>query len=148
MSKTQGRKQMKIWLVAGVVIMGVWLSCSSMASDAAVDKAVEAAKTWLSLVDEGRYGESWETAAVYFRNAITKQKWEQTLNGVRKPLGRLLSRELKSKMYRKSLPGAPDGEYVVIQFTTSFENKSSAIETVTPMLDEDGNWRVSGYYIR
>jgi len=148
MSKTQGRKQMKIWLVAGVVIMGVWLSCSSMASDAAVDKAVEAAKTWLALVDEGRYGESWETAAVYFRNAITKQKWEQTLNGVRKPLGRLLSRELKSKMYRKSLPGAPDGEYAVIQFTTSFENKSSAIETVTPMLDEDGNWRVSGYYIR
>jgi len=139
---------MKIWLVTGMVIMGVWLSCYSMASDAAVDKAVEAAKTWLALVDEGRYGESWETAAVYFRNAITKQKWEQTLNGVRKPLGRLLSRELKSKIYRKSLPGAPDGEYAVIQFTTSFENKSSAIETVTPMLDEDGNWRVSGYYIR
>jgi hypothetical protein len=44
--------------------------------------------------------------------------------------------------------GPPDGEYVVIQFETSFENKKSAIETVTPMLDQDGKWRVSGYFIK
>jgi hypothetical protein len=48
----------------------------------------------------------------------------------------------------QSLPGAPDGEYVVIQFKTAFENKKFAIETVTPMLDGDGKWRVSGYFIR
>ncbi len=47
-----------------------------------------------------------------------------------------------------SLPGAPDGEYVVIQIQTSFENKKSAVETITPMLDKDGRWRVSGYQIR
>lgn len=27
-------------------------------------------------------------------------------------------------------------------------NKKSAIETVTPMMDKDGKWRVSGYYIK
>ncbi|MGB6002321.1 MAG: DUF4019 domain-containing protein, partial [Thermoanaerobaculia bacterium] len=27
-------------------------------------------------------------------------------------------------------------------------NKTTAIETVTPMKDEDGKWRVSGYFIR
>jgi hypothetical protein len=47
-----------------------------------------------------------------------------------------------------SLAGAPDGEYVVIQYETSFENKKSSIETVTPMLDKDGKWRVSGYYVK
>ncbi len=47
-----------------------------------------------------------------------------------------------------SLPGAPDGEYVVIQYNTEFENKKVAIETITPMLDDDGKWRVSGYYIK
>jgi predicted SnoaL-like aldol condensation-catalyzing enzyme len=67
---------------------------------------------------------------------------------VRNPLGRMVSRELISKTYSQSLPGAPDGEYVVIQFATSFENKKSAIETVTPMLDSDGEWRVSGYFIK
>jgi len=47
-----------------------------------------------------------------------------------------------------SMPGAPDGEYVVIQFESSFANKESAVETVTPMKGEDGVWRVSGYYIK
>ena len=30
----------------------------------------------------------------------------------------------------------------------AFENKASAVETVTPMLDTDGIWRISGYYIK
>jgi hypothetical protein len=46
------------------------------------------------------------------------------------------------------LPGAPDGQYVIIQFETSFENKQNAVETVTPMLDTDSQWRISGYYIK
>lgn len=50
--------------------------------------------------------------------------------------------------YMTSLPGAPDGEYVVVQFETSFTNKKAAAETVTPMLENDGQWRVSGYYIK
>jgi hypothetical protein len=36
---------------------------------------------------------------------------------------------------------------VVIQYDTSFANKKSAVETVTPLLDSDGQWRVSGYFI-
>jgi hypothetical protein len=67
--------------------------------------------------------------------------------GVRKPLGAVVSRQVKSKTYTTSLPGAPDGEYVVIKYDTSFENKRASVETVTPMRDSDGTWRVSGYYI-
>ena len=70
------------------------------------------------------------------------------MQSVRKPLGKTLNRELKTSTYRTTLPGAPDGEYVVIQFETSFENKKSAIETITPALDKEGKWRVSGYYIK
>ena len=67
---------------------------------------------------------------------------------MRRPLGNTLYRELKSYKYFTSLPGAPDGEYVVIQYKTRFENKEFAIETVTPMFDKDSSWRVSGYYIK
>lgn len=111
-------------------------------------EAVKAAEAWLALVDSGDYSKSWDTAAAYFRGAVTKEKWEEMLKGVRPPLGKVLSRKVKSKEYATSLPGAPDGEYVVIQFETSFENKNDAVETVTPMKDEDGKWRVSGYFIR
>ena len=58
------------------------------------------------------------------------------------------SRELLSKLYSTNLPDAPKGQYVVVQYKTSFANKPSAIETITPMLDKDKKWRVSGYCIK
>ena len=103
---------------------------------------------WLSLIDGEKYGESWKEAAEFFRNAVKQGQWEQSMQSMRKPLGRLISRQVKSKTYSTSLPGAPDGEYVVIQFETSFEKKKSAVETVTPMMQKDGQWRVSGYFIK
>lgn len=111
-------------------------------------EAESAAQVWLTLVDNGDFGASWDSAATAFKSAVSKEAWEKALNGSRGQFGRLVSRKLKSATYSTTLPGAPDGKYVVIQFDTSFQNKSSAIETVTPMLDKDGRWHVSGYYIR
>ena len=123
-------------------------SASPGESTAAEKQAREAARAWLALVDEGDYAKSWDTAAGYFRAAMTKDQWQRSLAAVRAPIGKVVSREFKSAEYATSLPGAPDGEYVVIQFATAFENKRSSVETVTPMVDEDGEWRVSGYYIK
>jgi hypothetical protein len=110
--------------------------------------AIESATVWLQLMDSEKYVESWEEAAEYLKNAVSKDNFQTSLQTAREPLGKLVSRNLKSKVYSTSAPGAPDGEYVIIQYNTSFENKKSAIETVTPMRDKDSIWRVSGYYIR
>ncbi len=114
----------------------------------AVPKAQASAKAWLAMTDSGKYAESWNGASTLFKTAITKADWEKAVRAVRSPLGALKSRTLKSATFARTLPGAPDGEYVVIQFETAFENKASALETITPMLDKDGSWRVSGYYIK
>ncbi len=110
--------------------------------------AVVSAEKWLGLIDNGKYAASWKEAGTFFRKNVTEQKWEQTMQGMRKPLGSLVSRKLKTDVYETSLPGAPDGEYFVMQFDTSFANKKSAVETVTTMLDKDGQWRAVGYFIR
>jgi hypothetical protein len=110
--------------------------------------AQQSADTWLALVDAGKYADSWQEAAQFFKAAVTKEQWQNALRGSRDPLGKMLLRKLKSATYTKTLPGAPDGEYVVIQYESSFEHKQSAVETVTPMLDKDGKWRVSGYFIK
>ena len=136
--------------VAAVLMFIVLIAAGvSIGAEPAKEKAaVAAAEKWLALVDGGKYGESWKEAAAYFKGAITQEKWDQSLQAVRKPLGKMISRKVVAKDYQTTLPGAPDGQYVVILFETSFENKKDAIETVTPMLDRDGKWRVSGYYIR
>jgi hypothetical protein len=118
------------------------------ADDDSTAAAIAAAEEWLETIDSGAFAESWEATAAYFQAAVTRETWEQSLSAVRAPLGEMLSREISSSQYATELPGAPDGEYVVIQFTTSFANKKNAVETVTPMKDEDGSWRVSGYFIK
>jgi len=128
-----------------IFILFTVLSYGVHAEQSAEEAAVASSQKWLSLVDTGKHAESWDEAAGYLKNAIPKQQWLELLQAFRKPLGKLISRKLISTQYATSLPGAPDGEYVVIQYETSFENKKSAIEQVTPMLDKDGKWRVSGY---
>jgi hypothetical protein len=110
--------------------------------------AQQSSDGWLALVDSGKYADSWQEASQLFKAAVTKEQWQNTLRASRDPLGKMLSRKLKSAAYTKTLPGAPDGEYVVIQYASSFEHKQSAVETVSPMFDKDGKWRVSGYYIK
>jgi len=111
------------------------------------DLAKQSAKEWLGLTDTGKYGQSWEKAAKLFKSSVTKKQWESKVKAAREPLGKVISREVQSATYAKQLPGVPDGEYVVIQYSTSFEKKKSATETVTPMLD-GSTWRVSGYFIK
>jgi hypothetical protein len=110
--------------------------------------AMTAAEKWLALVDGGRYAESWNEASQYFKNAVQQEQWAQSLEARRRPFGRAVSREMKKMTYKTSLPGAPDGEYMVIQFATSFGKKKAAVETVTTMAEKEGTWRVSGYQIR
>ena len=136
-------------IILGMLLLSFVFGGTAFAEQADAERAaLVAAKAWLQLVDEGKYTESWNEASEYFKRAITKEQWEQTIQAGREPLGKTVSRQLKSKQYATSLPGAPDGEYVVIQFDTSFTNKKTAVETITPMLDKDGMWRVTGYQIK
>jgi hypothetical protein len=106
------------------------------------------AEAWLDLVDSEKYGESWEEAASYFQSRISKDDWIAMVGPVRKPLGALKSRQFLGSKYVTEAPGAPDGEYVIIQYKASYENKKNAVETITPMKDAGGRWRVSGYHVR
>jgi len=141
-------KRLSFVIVSFIFVLFSVSSYGVHAEQSPEEAAVASSQKWLSLVDNGKYAESWDEAAAYLKNALPKQKWVESLQAYRKPLGKLVSRKLISKQYATSLPGAPDGEYVVIQYETSFENKNSAIETITPMLDKDGTWRVSGYFIK
>lgn len=127
------------------ITAGAWLS---EGTGAAQPPAVTAATAWLAEVDAGRYGASWDQAAALFRGAVTKAQWEQQLGAARSPLGKLVSRQVRSTQAAKSLPGAPDGDYLVIELAASYEHKQQATETVTVLFEKDGRWRVAGYFIR
>jgi len=118
------------------------------AQDTPQARAQKASEEWLALVDAGKYSESWEAAAQAFKDAVSRGDWIKQVSGARKPLGRLLSRKLSKSELMKNPPNAPPGDYVGLQYQSSFEHRKSALETVVPLLDHDGKWRVSGYIVR
>ncbi len=133
----------KHFLLLGLILV----SMSGYASDDKIRDADEAAGKWLALIDGRQYLDSWDQAASLFKQQVSADNWLQSISAARQPLGAMISRKLISATYATSLPGAPDGEYVVLQYQTTFRYKKSAVETVTPMLDNK-RWRVSGYYVR
>jgi hypothetical protein len=116
--------------------------------DVQIGVATASAKSWLALVDAEKYAQSWAEAAKAFQGAVTQESWVSSVSGVRGPLGNLVSREMRSAERKTALPGAPDGNYVVIQFSTVFDKKAEATETLTSTQEADGSWKVTGYFIR
>jgi hypothetical protein len=124
--------------------------CASVRAEntEAVRDATRAAQLWFASADAGLYDKTWEQAAVPFQQAVSKAEWEATLRAVRAPIGDLKNRSVISTTFSEKLPGAPVGKYVVIQYASEYTKKAKVIETVVPMLSEDGTWRVSGYFVK
>lgn len=137
-------------LVASIFTLLVLAGASPQgsAADTPEADAQAAALQWLGLVDAGDYARSWAASATHLKSSVTKEQFATGVAAVRKPLGAVRSRKMASATFTKSLPDAPEGEYVVVKFTTTFEHVANATETVTPVREPDGQWRVSGYYIR
>lgn len=113
-----------------------------------VNEGAASAEMWIKLVDSEKYSDSWSSASVIFRNSVAKDKWVEKVSGVRKPIGKVISRNTASKEFQTSLPGVPDGEYVVIKYRSVFEKKKTTVELVTSAKDPDGVWRVAGYFVK
>jgi DNA-binding CsgD family transcriptional regulator len=153
------------WIIGGMLIMSLILatlalpsmmqvaepaagsaqetSTGATASNAAIDADIaQSARRWLTLVDEGRWEDSWNATGQAFRELNTSEKWASVSEEVRPPLGVVLSRIASSQEF---LPAPPHG-YEMIKFRTSFANKPEATETVT-LVREGSDWRVVGYWI-
>ncbi len=121
---------------------------SALAQDPRGTIAQNEARSWLELTDRGDAPASWRASGKQFQNAITAEKWADSLKQVRPPLGALVERTMLSTQFTKSFPGAPDGDYALLVFRSSFAKKTDSRETVTLEHEADGAWRVIGYFIQ
>lgn len=113
-----------------------------------ISEGSAAADSWMQLIDSGKYRESWSAASELLRKSSDGKKWIEKVTGERKPLGKLISRYAATREYMTSLPGFPDGEYVVIKFRSSFEKKKNTVEIVTAVREPGGKWKGAGYKIK
>jgi hypothetical protein len=120
------------------------------AKDATAEKEAAgklAAGGWLVLLDRRDWGRAWETSSAVFRGSVPLANWMDGIPKVREGLGALVERTPAESVYKTTLAGRPEGEYVTTIFLTKFEKKELQ-EVVTTVREGDGKWRVTGYSTR
>ena len=154
------------WLAGGMLIMSLIIAAAILSftlqsgatdspagqsptpsTSASQAEGIGAARDWVALMDGGRWRDSWEAAGTLFRSQLTVEQWTAAVEPVRQPLGSVVSREFQSVIRTDSLPGAPAGEYEVIEFATRFAQREQAVETII-LTREGGAWKVVGYFVR
>ncbi|WP_340586118.1 helix-turn-helix domain-containing protein [Erythrobacter alti] len=161
-----------VWLAGGMLIMSIVLAAivvgavytaeeprtetseqpeqsqsAGPLSEADEIAAVERAETFVALVDDGRWEDSWENAGPYFQSQASVAEWTSLIEAVRPELGEVRSREVVQTQHLETVPGAPEGDYTILQFSTEFANREEAIETIMMMRGDDG-LQVVGYFIQ
>ncbi len=117
-------------------------------TDSDTSKAVAAAEAFVALIDAGKYAESWDGAAEAFRKAVTKEQWQAAAAQVQAQAGNKTSRALMAGANAPKAMRNAQGEFIVVQFSSTFTKIPHVIEIVSPMRDTDGVFRVSGYFLR
>ena len=140
------------------LLAGIFLSLALLAAppplcaqsnEQAVETAKQEAQEWLTLFDARRLEATWKEASAFFRSRISAEQWVARIKQTRKRrpvLDSLQSRSLVAARYTTSLPKAPDGEHVVVQYKGTYADEPW-VETVTLKKTPDG-WRVAGYFVK
>ena len=107
----------------------------------------KAALKWLGLLDRGQYAASWDRAAKHFQERVTKADWIAGMKKLRQQYGKVQSREFKGSTFDVNPPGLPAGEHETLRFAVKLARRGRAGEVVSLIMQKDGEWRVSGYYL-
>jgi len=132
-----------------VLLLLLFCASAAIAQESNILEKVESsARSWLGLIDSGKYKESWENASPLFKEKTPEAAWVKSITAIRTPRGAVNARYIATAGSTKSLSGMPDGDYVVLQFYTTFAEKGLALETITLAKMQNDAWQIAAYEIK
>jgi hypothetical protein len=111
-------------------------------------ESIEAGKKWLELLDSGNAGAAWDLASKQLQSVVKRDAFVAEISTVRKPLGKIDTRTPVKFARSHELPGAPSGDYAIVEFDTKYANGKHLSEQVIWTIESGDIWRVAGYYYR
>ena len=89
-----------------------------------------AAHAWLLLLDRRDWGTAWDASSGVFRQSVPLGTWMDNIPKLREPLGAFVERQPGTAVYKRTLAGRPEADYVTVQFTSKFAKKSDVQEVL------------------
>jgi len=128
--------------IVATVLMTLLCGVSARSARAArpADDAAAVSNAWLQMLDDHNYAECWKELSPSARSTVTKATFESEYKDIIGRKGPVLSRKLKNA---RRVPPA----HAIVHYRTAWEKRKLSNEVVSLKLDQDGQWRVSGYMI-
>jgi D-alanyl-D-alanine carboxypeptidase len=105
------------------------------------DNLKQLATGWLNLIDTGKFAESWKQLGSKLKGKYNESSWASALHPLLSQAGKIKRRTFRSVNYSDL-----QGETVLVEFESSFTNAAASKEIVT-MIQEERQWRITGYSI-
>jgi len=112
-----------------------------------LEAATQVAAGWLAALDSRRYAEGYESLAPALKASMRLAAFEHSTYTVRVPLGALRQRVVKSAAPIQSPVEATKGDYIVVEYTSSFEGLAGTAESVL-LAKQDGKWHPFSYSVK
>ncbi|MDQ2879141.1 MAG: DUF4019 domain-containing protein [Rhodanobacteraceae bacterium] len=112
--------------------------------------AAQNAQRVATMVDQGKAGDVWDTSSSTAKQAVTRDAFVKATTADRAKLGNVTSRKVVrvTHTFSKGDAKLPAGAYTNVVFATQFSNNKQPVrELVSFHLDNDKQWRVSGYTV-
>lgn len=137
---------LKCHIMKKLLLLLTLMSVPAFAGPSTEEQAVASANDFVKLVDASQFDKAYDAFSSFGQKAVSKEQFVAMMKGVQDKIGTQTSRKLKSKQFSHQLPGAPKGDYWVIDYETNFSKKGPSVERVTSML-EGKTWKVGGYVL-
>jgi hypothetical protein len=144
----------KIFILIAIVFVAAVLMSSCCAEKRHIPKNIDGkvidktARAWLVKLDKGYFQQCYDETAQALKDSLDKSQWISNMTTYRKPLGESEKRKEANMYYENKLQNADDGDYVVAQYASIFQQKLVVIESVTLVKEQDGSWKVFGYSLK
>jgi len=106
------------------------------------------AENYLVMLDQGRSEEAWQEMSAIFQALGNQSLWLNRQQAIRSAYGPCVSRQFTRIDYRKSYNLSPDGQYFIVQFRSSYQNKLDTVETVVIECHDTPECTIREYIIR
>ncbi|RME39550.1 MAG: DUF4019 domain-containing protein [Deltaproteobacteria bacterium] len=134
-------------LVLAALAIVIWPRLERKLDPAKTEAGRQATLHFLQMVDQDRFAESWTMSAQVLREKLPQDKWADKLRLHRAQCGKFIKRQEKKVDYATEASGEVKGEFYTFKFAADYERCPGVTETVTVMLEDDGHWRVGGFFV-
>lgn len=102
-------------------------------------------KDILRLLDSNETGAVWDGASTSLKQSTPRPAFIDGIKSLRDSVGELQSRTLKGVGFATDIPDSAPGRYAAAFFESRFAQ--ATVEEKVVLVMQDGQWRVTGYFI-